>query len=90
MSCTLTELKEKEVVNTIDGKILGCITDVEIDVCTGHILRILLPPAGKYFTLFSSKDQVSIPWDCIEKIGSDIILVRYIAPPQIPPRPGCR
>ena len=82
MACSLAELKEKEVVNTIDGKIMGFISDVDIDVCTGRIIRICLPSSEKYFSFFSSKDQICIPWDCIEKIGSDIILVRYLAPPQ--------
>ena len=82
MTCTLSELKEKEVVNVADGKILGYISDVEIDICKGQILMIYLPPQGKYFSLFSSKDRTCIPWNCIEKIGSDIILVRYCPPPR--------
>ena len=85
MNCTLSELKDKEVINVNDGKILGFITDVDIDVCSGRIIRIYLPPQGKYFSVFSSKNTISIPWDCIEKIGNDIILVRYFAPPPIPP-----
>ena len=89
MSCTLTELKEKEVINVSDGKILGFITDVDINICSGCIERIYLPPQGKYFSLFSSKNSLSIPWDCIEKIGSDIILVRYFIPPSIPPKHSC-
>lgn len=89
MSCTLSELKEKEVVNIANGKILGFISDIEIDICTGQVTKIFLPPQGKYFSLFSSKELVCIPWDCVEKIGSDIILVRWASPSQIPPKHCC-
>lgn len=76
MAQTFNSLKDKEVISVTDGRRLGYITDIEIDTCSGRVISIILPPPGKYFTIFSSKDNCRIPWECIERIGSDIILVK--------------
>ncbi len=76
MAHTFNMLKDKEVISVTDGRRLGYIIDVEIDLSCGRILSIILPPPGKYFTLFSGKENCRIPWDHIEKIGNDIILVK--------------
>lgn len=76
MFCTFCDLRDKEVVNIRDGKRLGYIIDLEFDICSGRIIRIILPPCGKLFSI-SSKNNICIPWDHIEKIGEDTILVRY-------------
>ena len=70
------ELREKEVVCIADGRRLGYVCDIEFDPFCGRILRLLLPPAGRYITLFGSKDYINIPWESIERIGSDVILVK--------------
>ena len=44
----ICELKEKEVINVCSGKRLGCIADVEINICTGEIEAIVIPDRGKY------------------------------------------
>ncbi|MEG2003576.1 MAG: YlmC/YmxH family sporulation protein [Clostridia bacterium] len=77
MFLTYCELKDKEVVNCRDGKRLGYICDLEIDVCTGRIIKLILPPFGSFFCFAKSKDRICIPWENIEKIGDDIILVKY-------------
>jgi YlmC/YmxH family sporulation protein len=78
MACSYNTLKDKEVISVTDGRRLGYIIDVEIDIFSGKIVAIVLPPPGKLFSLFSSKDNCKIPWDCIERIGGDIILVKSI------------
>lgn len=69
-------VKNKEVINITDGKRLGCICDLEIDACCGKILKIVLPSCDGFFSSFSAKNNICIPWDNIERIGDDIILVR--------------
>ena len=45
----ICELKEKEVINVCSGRRLGCIADVEINICTGEIEAIVIPGnRGKY------------------------------------------
>ena len=76
MLCSFSDLKDKEVINIRDGKRLGCVIDVEFDIPSGKIIRLVLPPPGKIIIFGSSKNNLYIPWDHIEKIGSDIILVK--------------
>lgn len=76
-----TTLKNKEVVNMRDGSAVGCICDLEIDPCTGQIIRLILPGEG-IAAFFSAKKRISIPWRCVERIGDDVILVRLEALPE--------
>jgi YlmC/YmxH family sporulation protein len=70
-----SELREREVVNLLDGKRLGMASDLEIDIETGRILAIVIPGPGKFLWLFGKNDTYVIPWERIKKIGVDVILV---------------
>lgn len=70
-----SDLRAKEVINTIDGKRLGHITDIEINVETGKLTAIVVPGNGRFFGLFGRNEELIIPWDKINKIGLDVILV---------------
>ncbi|WP_307338973.1 YlmC/YmxH family sporulation protein [Caldalkalibacillus uzonensis] len=72
----ISELQTKDVVNIVDGKNLGTIYDLEINLQQGHIDAIVCPGPGKFFGLFSNGQDIVIPWHNIVKIGSDVILVR--------------
>lgn len=71
---TFSELRNKEVINLRDGSVLGCISDLEINSCSGEICAICIPGNGLLASL-SSKNRISIPWRDIERIGKDTILV---------------
>lgn len=70
-----SDLKQKQVINVIDGKVLGGITDIEIDVVSGKLTAIVVPGSGKFLGLFGRSEDVVIPWEKISKIGFDVILV---------------
>jgi YlmC/YmxH family sporulation protein len=70
-----SELREREVVNIIDGRRLGLASDLEIDLDTGRIKAIVVPGAGKFLKLFGKAEEFVIPWEQIKKIGVDVILV---------------
>lgn len=78
---TVSELCEKEVINTCDGKRLGCVCDVVIDTCDGRLLAIMVPPEGG-FGIFCRENPIIIPWEKICRLGDDIILVDI---GQLPP-----
>jgi YlmC/YmxH family sporulation protein len=77
-----SDFRQKEVINISDGKRLGFVSDVEIDLEEGKIDAIILPGVGKLFGLLGKDNEFVIPWEKITKIGEDIILVdldeRYI------------
>lgn len=70
-----SDLASRDVVNTIDGRRLGNIVDVEIDLDTGRILAVVVPGQPKMLGVFGRSDDYVVPWENIKKIGEDVILV---------------
>ncbi len=71
----LCELEDKEVINTCDCKKLGYIADLIIDECKGRIEAVVVPKTGKLCGFFGDSAEYIIPFQCIKRIGPDIILV---------------
>ncbi|WP_407268050.1 YlmC/YmxH family sporulation protein [Radiobacillus sp. PE A8.2] len=80
---TLTELQIKEIIMMEDGRKLGNITDLEIDVDKGKILQLVIGARGKMMGLFGKEEEILIPWDNIVTIGSDVILVKKAEQPKL-------
>ncbi|MEH6992041.1 YlmC/YmxH family sporulation protein, partial [Neobacillus drentensis] len=66
-----------DVVNVSDGKKLGNIGDIEINLSTGKIEAVIVTGNGKVLGFFGREEDIVIPWKNIIKIGQDVILVRY-------------
>ena len=69
------ELSKKEVINCKDGKRLGYIADLEIDVMTGKVCKLYVPGPGKFCGCFGKSPEFVICWNQIVRIGDDILLV---------------
>lgn len=74
----LCELREKEVINTCNCRRLGCVEDVELDLCKGKVEAIIIPGPGKICGFLGSDKEFVIPVECIRKVGPDIILVEIV------------
>ncbi len=84
-SCNSEDFRNKEVINVCDGRRLGYICEIEFDVCDGSITAILVQGEGGFLG-FGKGQECRIPWDKIQKIGEDIILVDAgLAPPAALP-----
>lgn len=75
MSMKYTELRCREVICIADGRRLGYISDIRLKIPEGEILSIIVPGKCRFLGLFGRKDDYVIPWNCIRRIGPDIILV---------------
>ena len=71
----LCELRDKEVVNICSGRRLGCIVDVEINICNGEVEAVIIPGPGKICGFLGTDCEYVIPFACIRKIGPDIVIV---------------
>lgn len=69
----LSELQDKDVVNIKDGKKIGNIIDVNIDL-EGKTTGVLVERYKFLISLFNN-NIVEVKWNQIEKIGKDVILV---------------
>jgi YlmC/YmxH family sporulation protein len=76
MSMKLSDFQTKDVINIVDGKRLGQISDLEIDLRQGRIDAIVVPSYSKFLGLFGGGADLIIPWSNIVKIGMDVVLVK--------------
>lgn len=73
---TLVELRQKDVINTRDGRSLGKVMDIEFCLCDGRITAIVVPGEFRFgHMLRGERAGIVIPWEMICKIGDDVILV---------------
>ena len=74
---SLSELREKDVVNVDTGKKLGKVMDIEFDACSGTVEAIVVPGEFKALQMIKGeKCGIVIPWQRICKIGENVILVQ--------------
>ncbi|NLK72722.1 MAG: YlmC/YmxH family sporulation protein [Clostridiales bacterium] len=69
------DIKNKEIINIHDGKSLGYVTDIEINLEKGRVEAIIVPVQSGFFSFFSKENEYIIRWKDIKKIGEDVILV---------------
>ena len=75
MSVKLTDLQCKEVICVSDGRRLGFITDVLVEIPEGKICAIVVPGPCRFGGVLGRHDDYVVPWNCICRIGPDIVLV---------------
>ncbi|MGN0707973.1 MAG: PRC-barrel domain-containing protein [Faecalibacterium sp.] len=85
---TFRELCAKEVVQLGEGACLGRVDDLVFDPDTARIESLLLLGRPRLFGLMGRDETLTIPWEEIEKIGVDALLVHTQVPPAEPARPG--
>lgn len=72
----IAELKDRQVICVKNGALLGMVGDIELDTDTGKLSSIVIFGRPKGFGLFGRDDDIVIPWDDIEIIGNETILVK--------------
>ncbi len=79
---TLADLRQKDVINTRDGRSLGRVIDIEFCLCDGRVTAIVVPGNARPLSVFrvghmlrGEREVIVIPWEMICKIGDDVILV---------------
>ncbi len=70
-----SELRMKDVVNVTDGRRLGFVGDLELDLEAGRIKAVVILGAGRLLGLLGRERDTVIQWNEIRKIGHDVILV---------------
>ena len=75
MTVKFTDLNCKEVICISDGRRLGFVCDVRVEVPEGQVAAIIVPGPCKLWGLMGCREDYVIPWHCIRRIGPDIILV---------------
>ena len=74
------KLKNKEVINIFDGRSLGFVSDIEVDLEQGTIGGIVIPGPGRGFGFgrgwfAKGEGDTLIKWEKVKTVGDDVILV---------------
>ena len=73
---SLSELREKDVVNVDTGKKLGKVMDIEFCTADSRVTALVVPAETSFLqALRGEKCGLVIPWEDIQRIGDDVILV---------------
>ena len=72
---TLHELNEKDVIQIKSGENLGRIDDMIFDENTAQIQSVVLRGRGRFFGFLGHDEDLVIPWEAIQTIGTDVIMV---------------
>ncbi|MBR4549338.1 MAG: YlmC/YmxH family sporulation protein [Oscillospiraceae bacterium] len=70
-----SDLRCKEVIDIHSGFRLGFVCDAEYDDAEGRLLSLITPGRARFFGLLGREDDYVLPWNCIARVGRDIILV---------------
>ncbi len=75
MLCRFSDFRYKEVIDVRSGTRLGYVCDAEFQYPDGRICALIVPGRARYFGLFGREEDYFLPWECISRIGEDIILI---------------
>jgi len=76
MICKVDELKDKQIVNVKNGAVIGNVSDIEINTDSGNITSLIIYGKNHFLGLFGRDNDIVIPWEEIEVIGAETILVK--------------
>jgi len=71
----ISDLRNMRIVNLANGKVLGKISDLVVDVNRGYVKAIIMPGDARWPAFLSNEKDVEVPWENIKKIGHDVIIV---------------
>ncbi len=75
MLSRFSEFRYKEVINVRTGCRLGYVCDAQFQSPEGRITALIVPGKARYFGFLGREDDYILPWECISRVGEDIILV---------------
>lgn len=76
MLCTLTALRNKEVIDMKTGMRLGYVDDIELDTETERVTSLIIFGRPRAFGIMGREGDIVIKCSEITLIGEDTILVR--------------
>lgn len=73
----VSDLRLLDIVNVKDGRRLGPIKDLDLDLERGVVKGIIVAGPTRSWGLFGNgkSEDFIVPWDRVKKIGVDVILV---------------
>ena len=76
METRMGELGYREVIDLDTGQRLGYVRDAVVDSETGQVRALIIPGRLRCLGLLGREPETAIPWDSIDRLGEDYLLVR--------------
>lgn len=73
----LSEIESKDVVNVINGSKLGKVIDLEVNIESGKIEKLIVANQLRFSSFFNSNNNVVILFEDIIKVGKEVIIVNH-------------
>ncbi|MDQ0148089.1 YlmC/YmxH family sporulation protein [Eubacterium multiforme] len=70
---SINSMRSMEIIEVNTGRKLGFISDIKLDCEEDKVQSLIIP--GEVKSWFGKGEEIEIPWENIEKIGVDVILV---------------
>jgi YlmC/YmxH family sporulation protein len=80
MNCNLTDLRRKEVISCCDGARIGFVDDIIVDTKTARVVSIVIFGRSGFMGCFGRCEDYIIPWEKIDLIGEDTIIISCNTP----------
>ncbi len=80
MNCRLTDLRHKEVISAVDGVRIGYVDDIIVETNSSNVVAFVIFNRIFFFGIFGNKGDYIIPWEKIQMIGEDVIIVSCKTP----------
>ena len=71
----ISDLRNKDIVSLKDGRKLGPVCDIELDLTAGRVMALILPGTNTVWGRFARRSDVIVPWSGIYRLGVDTVLV---------------
>ena len=71
----ISDLRNKDIISLKDGRKLGPVCDIELDLTAGRVTALILPGTNTVWGRFSRRSDVIVPWSGIYRLGVDTVLV---------------
>nr|WP_296061674.1 YlmC/YmxH family sporulation protein [uncultured Ruminococcus sp.] len=83
MNCRFTDLRHKEVISACDGTRIGFIDDVIVDTKCATVVSIVIFGRPGFFSLVGKCQDYIIPWEKIDLIGEDTVIISCQTPKPV-------
>ena len=80
MNYRLSDLRHKEVISAVDGVRIGYVDDVIVDTKNACVVAFVIFGRFFLFGIFGKREDYIIPWEKIELIGEDAIIISCKTP----------
>ena len=80
MNCRLTDIRQKEVISACDGCRIGYVDDVIVDTKCAKIVSLVIFGRSSFLGFIGKCEDYIIPWEKIELIGEDTIIISCSMP----------